>query len=195
MINEKSDHHARYQVIVPIRFEEDGRYNLVTSARRSPGCQTVLVPFTGSHEATGIGDTKNLTGLSSPNPSRNGMRDGCPGDHESGGKRKSGKTRKGNRHLRVTLVQCAHAVGRSKKHYRGARCQRLAKRKGKQRAAIAVAHDLLEAAYFILRDGVVYQDLGPDYFDRLQREHLVKYHTKRSQELGVTVTPAETVAA
>lgn len=60
---------------------------------------------------------------------------------------------------------------------------------------MAVAHDLLEAAYFILRDGVEYHDLGPDYFDRLQREHLVKYHTKRLQELGFTVEPAQPRAA
>jgi len=119
----------------------------------------------------------------------------CPGDHESGGKRTSGKTRKGNKHLRVILVQCAQAVGRSKKSYPGARFQRLAKRKGKPRAAVAVAHDLLEAAYFILRDGVAYHDLGPDYFDRLQREYLVKYHTKRLQELGFEVTPTQMVAA
>lgn len=119
----------------------------------------------------------------------------CPGDHESGGKRKSGKTRKGNKHLRVILVQCAQAVGRSKKSYPGARFQRLAKRKGKPRAAVAVAHDLLEAAYFLLRDGVEYQDLGPDFYDRLQRDHLVRYHTKRLEDLGYAVTPVERVAA
>jgi len=119
----------------------------------------------------------------------------CPGDHESGGKRKNGKTRKGNRYIRAVLVQSAQAVGRSKKCYPGARFQRLARRKGKQRAAVAVAHDLLEAAFFIRRDGVTYQDLGPDYFDKLQREYLVKYHTKRLQELGYEVKPAESVAA
>jgi len=119
----------------------------------------------------------------------------CPGDHESGGKRKSGKTRKGNKYLRAILVQGAQAVGRSKKSYAGARFQRLAKRKGKQRAAVAVAHDLLEAVYFILRDGVVYQDLGADYFDKLQREYLVRYYKTRLQDLGYAVIPAVPVAA
>lgn len=119
----------------------------------------------------------------------------CPGDHESGGKRKSGRTRKGNAYLRAILVQGAQAVGRSKTSYPGARFQRLAKRKGKQRAAVAVAHDLLEAVYFILRDGVEYRDLGPDYFDRLQHDYLVKYHTKRLQALGYEVVPAPPAAA
>jgi transposase len=119
----------------------------------------------------------------------------CPGDHESGGKRKSGKTRHGNRYLRAALVQSAQAAGRSKKTYPGARFQRLARRKGKQRAAVAVAHDLLEAAYFILRDGVGYHDLGPDYFEKLQQEHLVAYHTKRLKEFGYEVTRRDPVAA
>lgn len=119
----------------------------------------------------------------------------CPGDHESGGKRKNGKTRKGNRYVRAVLVQSAQAVGRSKKSYPGARFQRLARRKGKQRAAVAVAHDLLEAAFFILRDGVTYQDLGPDYYDRLQQDYLVQYYAKRLNALGYEVIPVEPVAA
>jgi transposase len=119
----------------------------------------------------------------------------CPGDHESGGKRKSGRMRHGNRYLRSILSQCAHAVGRSKKTYLGARYGRLAKRKGKPRAAMAIAHDILEAAYFILRDDVEFVELGPDFFDRLQRDYQIRYHTRRLRELGIEVALPQAVAA
>ncbi len=119
----------------------------------------------------------------------------CPGDHESGGKRKSGKTRKGNRYLRAILTQGAHSVGRSHKTYLGARYGRLAKRKGKPRAAMAIAHDILEAAYFILRDDVEFVELGPDFFDQLQRDYQIRYHTRRLRELGLEVAIPQAIAA
>jgi transposase len=119
----------------------------------------------------------------------------CPGDHESGGKRKSGKTRKGNRYLRAILTQGAHAVGHSRKTYLGARYGRLAKRKGKPRAAMAIAHDILEAAYFILRDNVEFVELGPDFFDQLQRDYQIRYHTRRLRELGLEVAIPQALAA
>lgn len=110
-----------------------------------------------------------------------------PGCHESGGKRKNGKTKKGNKWLRAGLVQLAHAAGRTTSTYLGTRYRKLSKRKGSKRAAVAIAHDILDAVYFILRDGVDYQELGADYFDQIQHEQLVKYHTKRLRDLGLEI--------
>jgi transposase len=119
----------------------------------------------------------------------------CPGNHESGGKRKSGKTRKGNKWLRAMLVQCAHAAGHSRKSYFGTQFGRLAARKGKQRAAIAVGHSILEATYFILRDDVPYHDLGPDYFDKLNKDHIIRNYKKRLEALGLVVEISEAPVA
>lgn len=110
-----------------------------------------------------------------------------PGSNESGGKRKSGKTKQGNKWLRACLVQLAHAAGRTTNTYLGTRYRKLTKRKGGKRAAVAIAHDILDAVYFILRDAVEYQELGANYFDQLQHDQLVKFHTKRLRDLGVEV--------
>src|SRR5882762_8721377 len=91
----------------------------------------------------------------------------CPGSHESAGKRKSGKIRKGSLWLRRCLCQGAWAVSTKKNNYLSALYRRLAARRGSKRATIAVAHKLLVIAYHILRDGTCYSDLGADYFDRL----------------------------
>lgn len=79
----------------------------------------------------------------------------CPGDNESAGKRKSGKTRKGNALLRSTLVTCAHATTRNKNSYFYAQFMRISAHCGKKCAYVAVAHSMLTAIYHILKDGVV----------------------------------------
>lgn len=112
----------------------------------------------------------------------------CPGSHESAGKRKSGKIRKGSLWLRRCLCQAAWAVSTKKNNYLSALYRRLASRRGKKRATIAVAHNLLVIAYYILRDNACYQDLGPDYFDRLNPEGLRRRLTKRLEGLGFKVT-------
>jgi transposase len=112
----------------------------------------------------------------------------CPGAHESAGKRKSGKIRKGSLWLRRCLCQGAWAVSTKKGNYLSALFRRLAARRGKKRATIAVAHNLLVIAYYILRDQVCYRDLGPDYFDRLDPEGLRRRLTKRLEGLGFKVT-------
>jgi transposase len=112
----------------------------------------------------------------------------CPGSHESAGKRKSGQIRKGSLWLRRWLCQAAWAVSTKKGNYLSALFRRLAARRGKKRATIAVAHNLLVLAYYILRDKVCYRDLGPDYFDRLDPEGLRRRLTKRLQGLGFKVT-------
>ena len=112
----------------------------------------------------------------------------CPGSHESAGKRKSGKIRKGSLWLCRCLCQAAWAVSTKKNNYLSALYRRLAARRGVKRATIAVAHDLLVIAYYILRDKACYQDLGPDYFDRLNPEGLGRRLTKRLEGLGFKVT-------
>ncbi len=112
----------------------------------------------------------------------------CPGSHESAGKRKSGKIRKGSLWLRRCLCQGAWAVSTKKNNYLSALYRRLAARRGTKRATIAVAHNLLVIAYYILRDGTSYRDLGPDYFDRLNPEGLRRRLTKRLEGLGFKVT-------
>jgi transposase len=116
----------------------------------------------------------------------------CPGNHESAGKRLSGRTRKGNPWLRTALVEAAHAAARTKRSYLAAQYRRLAARRGGKRAAVAVAHTILVTAYCLLKHGTVYQDLGPLYFDERDRQHVERRLVRRLEALGhtVTLTPA-----
>jgi len=112
----------------------------------------------------------------------------CPGNHESAGKRRSGKTRKGSPWLRALLVQAAHAGARKKDTYLGAQYRRLAARRGKSRAAVAVGHAILIIAYHLLRDGTDYHDLGPRYFDERDRRAVERRLVHRLEGLGYTVS-------
>jgi len=112
----------------------------------------------------------------------------CPGNNESAGKRRSGRTGKGNPWLRSTLVEAAWAAARTKDSYLRAQYYRLKNRRGAKRAALAVAHSILVAIYYILKDGTQYQDLGNDYFDKLSTDRFARYHAKRLKELGFDVT-------
>lgn len=119
----------------------------------------------------------------------------CPGNHESAGKRKSGRMRKGNRWLRATLIECARGAVRARDSYLAAQYHRVARRRGDKKAIAAVAHSILIAAWHILRYGVSYRDLGRDHFDRLDRDRLIRYHTRRLADLGILVpAPAPAVA-
>ena len=111
----------------------------------------------------------------------------CPGNHESAGKRASGRTRKGNRALRAALVEAAQAAGRSKRTYLGAQFRRLAARRGKKRAAVAVGHTILVIVYHLLTEGSVYQDLGPQYFDARDRQRVERRLVHRLEALGYKV--------
>ena len=111
----------------------------------------------------------------------------CPGNHESAGKRLSGKTRKGSHSLRRCLCQAAWAVARLKKHYLAAFYHRLAARRGGKRAIMAVAHALLVMAYHMLQRNVDYRELGPDYFDRLNQRHITNVLVRRLERLGHNV--------
>ena len=122
----------------------------------------------------------------------------CPGNDESAGKRRSGKTRKGSKWLRDTLVQAAHAAARTKNTYLAAQYARLRGRRGSKRAAVAVGHSILVSVYYILSREVPYEELGPDHF-RLEQDRERQIHrlVKQLTRLGqiVTVEPAEVVPA
>jgi len=111
----------------------------------------------------------------------------CPGNHESAGKRKSGKTPAANRHLDAVLTEIAHAAVRKKDSYFKAQYHRLAGRRGKKRAIGAIKHSLLITVYFMLRDKKPYKDLGSDYFNKLNPQQRIGYHVRRLQELGQKV--------
>jgi transposase len=112
----------------------------------------------------------------------------CPGNEESGGRRLRSRTRKGNRWLRRALTEAAWAARCVKKSYLAAQFRRLASKRGRKRALLAVAHSLLTVIYHVLKNGVEYRDLGPDYFTRLEPERLRRYLVKRLQTLGYDVT-------
>lgn len=111
----------------------------------------------------------------------------CPGNEESAGKRKRSKTTKGNRWLRRALAEAAWAATHTRDSYLAAQYHRLAGRRGRKRALVAVGHTLLVIIYHILKHRVDYQDLGPDYFLRLEPERQKRYLIKRLEQLGYQV--------
>ncbi|HVA09075.1 MAG TPA: IS110 family transposase [Acidimicrobiales bacterium] len=112
----------------------------------------------------------------------------CPGNHESGGKRKSGKARNGSKWLAANLAQAAEAAGRSKNTYLGAQFTRLRGRIGHPKARKAVEHSILVAAFHILADDVPYQDLGADWFQRRRPEAHARRLAHQIEALGYRVT-------
>jgi transposase len=112
----------------------------------------------------------------------------CPGNNESGGKRKSGRTGKGNNWLRSILIQAAHAAGRTKGTYLRSQYHRLAGRRGKKRAAVAVAHTILVIAYHIIRDHTSYQELGANHYDERRQDATIHRAVRRIEQLGYRVT-------
>lgn len=117
----------------------------------------------------------------------------CPANRQSAGKALGGPGRKGNRWLRTALVQAAWAASHSKGTYLAAQYRRLAARRGKKRALIGVAHSLLRIVYHVLKEGRAYEELGGDYFDRLQGDRLTRHLVKRLESLGhhVTLEPGQ----
>jgi transposase len=111
----------------------------------------------------------------------------CPGNHESGGKRLSGKTRKGNRWLRHVLVEIAHVASKTKNTYLAAQYKRIAARRGKKRALIAVGHTILTIVYMMLTRKQPYQDLGAAYFDQREQERVERRLVHRLERLGYEV--------
>jgi transposase len=112
----------------------------------------------------------------------------CPGNAESGGKRLSGKTRKGDRWLRQVLIEVAHVAARTKDTYLAAQYRRIAARRGKKHSLVAVAHTVLVIIYYILTRREPYRELGVAYFDQRERQHVRRRLVQRLERLGYAVT-------
>lgn len=111
----------------------------------------------------------------------------APGNNESAGKRKSGATRKGNQKLRAALVEAARAAARTRNTYLSAQYHRIAARRGKNRAAVAVAHSILTIVYHILQRRQPYIELGPTYYEERKKDAVVKQAIRKLQSLGMEV--------
>jgi transposase len=109
----------------------------------------------------------------------------CPGNNESAGKRLSGRINHGNKTLKATLVECAHASLRKKDCYFCAQYNRLSIRRGGKRALVAVAHSMLIAIYHVL-SGKEYHDLGGEYYNQFNRERKIAGHLQKLEKLGWT---------
>lgn len=113
----------------------------------------------------------------------------CPSNNESAGKRRNTSIGGGNRWLRTALLEAAWSLSHSRKPtFFTARFHRLARRLGNKRAAVAIAHSLLVAVYHVLKDGVVFQDLGPEYFPQQNRDAMLRRSVRRLETLGYKVT-------
>jgi transposase len=111
----------------------------------------------------------------------------CPGNHESGGRRLSGRTRKGSPWLRQVLVEIAHVAAKTKNTYLSAQYRRIAARRGKKRALIALGHTILTIIFHVLTDRKPYRELGANYFDQLECEWVQKRLVRRLERLGYDV--------
>jgi len=114
----------------------------------------------------------------------------CPGNKQSGGKRLNSATTSGNPHLRAILGEVAWAIAHTKDNYLSAFYHRLARRRGKQRAIMALAHKVLVILYHVLREKKPYTDLGADYFDKLDVARIERQAVRRLEQLGYAVTLA-----
>ncbi len=112
----------------------------------------------------------------------------CPGNNESAGKRKSGRTRKGNRWLCSALVRAARAAVRSSHNYFSALYRRIVGRRGDKRAIVAVAHSMAVTIYNMLSKGTEYHDLGPNYFDERDQQRVIRRAVQRIERFGLKVT-------
>ena len=112
----------------------------------------------------------------------------CPGNDESAGKRRSGRTRKGSKWLRANLIEAATAASRTKNTYLQAQYQRLRARRGHARAITAVAHSMMIAVWHILSTGEIYRDLGGDYFSQRDPERTTRRLIAQLEKLGHVVT-------
>ncbi len=112
----------------------------------------------------------------------------CPGNNKSAGKRRSGRTRPGNRWLRTAAVVAARSAIRARDNYLKAQYHRLAARRGDKKAALAVAHTILVTLYHMLKKGTTYYELGPDYFEKRNTNATIRRAVQRIENLGFKVT-------
>ena len=119
----------------------------------------------------------------------------CPGNNESAGKRRNGKTRKGSRWLRHALIEAAHGAARTKNKYLKTQYHRVAAHRGKKKALVAVGHSILIISYHLLTRGQEYSDLGANYFDERDRSAVQRRCVKRLEKLGYSVQLQQTALA
>jgi len=119
----------------------------------------------------------------------------CPGNNESAGKRRNGKTRKGSRWLRHALIEAAHGAARTKNKYLKTQYHRIAAHRGKKKALVAVGHSILIISYHLLTRGQEYSDLGANYFDERDRSAVQRRCVKRLEKLGYSVQLQQTTLA
>lgn len=117
----------------------------------------------------------------------------CPGNKQSAGKTLRSRIRPGNPYLKAILAEVVWVISHTKDNYLSAQYHRIARRRGKQKAVIAVSHSVLVILYHILRDKKPYSDLGGEYFDHLDTARIQRHHVRRLEQLGysVTLTPKE----
>jgi transposase len=118
----------------------------------------------------------------------------CPGNNESAGKRKSGKTRKGNSTLKKTVIQCGRSAANSKNTFLNSMYNRIAARRGAKRAVVAVGHAILEICYYMIKNNTTFKELGADYFVKRNKEAIIKRSIKRIESFGYTVQVEEKTA-
>ena len=111
----------------------------------------------------------------------------CPGNNESAGKRRNGKTRNGNKTLKSTLVQCAQSAVKRKNTFYRAQYERLAMKRGKKRAILAVAHSMLISIYYIIKGDKEYEELGANYYNQFNVEKKANAYMKKLMDLGYNV--------
>jgi len=119
----------------------------------------------------------------------------CPGNNESAGKRRNGKTRKGSRWLRHALIEAAHGAARTKNKDLKSQYHRVAAHRGKKKALVAVGHSILIISYHLLTRGQEYSDLGANYFDERDRSAVQRRCVKRLEKLGYSVQLQPTALA
>jgi len=119
----------------------------------------------------------------------------CPGNNESAGKRRSGRTRKGSPWLRHCLVEAAHGAAHTKNKYLSSQYHRIGARRGRKKAQVAVGHSILVIAYHLLTRKQPYSDLGANYFDERDRQAVTKRCVNRLQKLGFKVNLEKLPAA
>lgn len=112
----------------------------------------------------------------------------APGNNESAGKRRSGKTMQGNKVLGAALNQAAHAAAGTKDTYLSTQYRRLAARRGKKKAIVALEHTILVIAYHLIQRKEPYRELGGNYFDNRRPEATAKRLVTRLVQLGYTVS-------
>jgi transposase len=112
----------------------------------------------------------------------------CPGNNESAGKRKSASTRKGNKWLRMALIESGQAAARTIDTTLSARHRRIMRHRGYQRAVVAVGHEILVISHTLIARATTYQELGPAYFDRRQAERSIRRCVRTLERLGHKVT-------